>query len=109
MMRHPSIRFVAAAVFATSVLLAVIAVRADGTASGPTGKSGQVRSIQNAVPQPDTSSPNWKPISDDLGIWIGTSDRLGVRGRLFVRHDGMWMPVAIDGAADIQGLFPAGK
>jgi hypothetical protein len=109
MSRHWPVRFVAASVFAASLLLGVAAVNAGGRGSDPTAKSGQPQSAQNAFPQPDTNSPNWKELSDDLGIWIGESDRTGVRGRLYVRRGTVWTPVAIDGAADIRSVFPAGQ
>ena len=57
--------------------------------------------------QPDTSSPHWKSISDDLGVWIRTDERLGLRGRLYVRVDGAWWPVATDGPADLSGATPS--
>jgi hypothetical protein len=95
----PSIRLIAAFVVAVSVLLGVAAVNA----------SGPPQVAQNAIPQPDTKSSDWKAISDDVGIWVGKSDYTGLRGRLFVRQGDIWMPVAIDGAADIRSLFPAGK
>jgi hypothetical protein len=109
MSRHSSVRLLAASAFAASLLLGVAAVSAGGPGVDPAAKSGQPQAAQNAFPQPDTNSPDWKPLSDDLGIWIGESDRTGVRGRLYVRRGNSWMPVAVDGAADIHGLFPAGK
>jgi hypothetical protein len=56
--------------------------------------------------QPDTASPSWKPISNDLGIWIEVSDRQQLHGRLYVRVGASWQPVGVDGAADIQGMMP---
>ncbi len=56
--------------------------------------------------QPDTSSPNWKAISDDLGMLLRDDRDLGLRGRLYVRIDGKWRAVAADGLADIGGWFP---
>jgi low affinity Fe/Cu permease len=47
--------------------------------------------------QPDTHSSKWKPISDDLAVWVETSDQFGMRGRLYVRLLGeVWYPVAVD-------------
>jgi hypothetical protein len=108
MKRPRSIRFVAAPLCAAVALLWVAAF-AGSTGSTPQAKSGQPQAAQNVFPQPDTSSPDWKAISDDLGIWIGKSDHVGVRGRLYVRRGDSWMPVAVDSAADIHGVFPAGK
>ena len=109
MTRNPSIRVVAASVFAALALLGIAAAYASSTGSDPRAKSGQPQSAQNAFPQPDTTSSDWKPISDDLGVWLGKSDHVGLRGRLYVRRGDSWMPVAVDGAADIHGLFPAGQ
>ena len=53
--------------------------------------------------QPDTKSPKWKPISDDLAMWVDTSEQFGMRGRLYVRLGPLWYPVAVDGAADLKG------
>ena len=89
---------VAAVVIATALALFAVA---------PAGVGGAAKPAQDTYPQPDTSSPDWKPLSDDLGIWIGKSDRVGWRGRLYARVGDSWVPVAIDGAADIQGVLPA--
>ena len=56
---------------------------------------------------PDTSSPNWKLLSEDVGVMIRKDDRLGLRGRLFVRINDAWLPVATDGLADVLGTVPA--
>lgn len=109
MTRTPSIRVVAAFVVTALALIGVAAVSASGTVTNPAARSAQPQTSQNVFPQPDTSSPDWKRISDDLGIWIGKSDQAGLRGRLFVKRGDSWMPVAVDGAADIHGIFPAGK
>lgn len=59
------------------------------------------------APEPDTSSPGWKRISDEAGIMLRQDPRLGLRGRLYVRIDGKWQPVALDGPGDIAGVLPA--
>jgi hypothetical protein len=56
--------------------------------------------------QPDTSSPRWKALTDDVGVWLRDDDRLGLRARLFVRVDGTWHPVATDGAGDVLATIP---
>jgi len=66
----------------------------------------QVQSRGAAVPQPDTSSPNWKKLSDDVGVMIRDDERLGLRGRLYVSVEGVWLPVATDGLADVLPLVP---
>ena len=68
------------------------------------GVGGQASSTAGS--QPDTSSPNWKFLSEDVGIMIRNDDRLGLRARLFVRRNGVWLPVAIDGPADSRGPIP---
>jgi len=57
--------------------------------------------------QPDTSSPRWKALTDDVGVWLREDERLGLRGRLFVRVDGTWRAVATDGAGDVLATIPA--
>ena len=57
-------------------------------------------------PQPDTSAPEWKPLSDDLGVWITDSERFGLQARLFVRVEGQWVPVAVDGTRELHGVMP---
>jgi hypothetical protein len=56
--------------------------------------------------QPDISSPNWKMLSDDVGVMIRDDDSLGLRGRLYVRVEGSWYPVATDGPADAYRSVP---
>jgi hypothetical protein len=73
---------------------------------GTTVTSSPAKNAQNPFPQPDTKSPEWRPLSDDLGIWIAKSDYVGMRGRLYVRMGDSWWPVAIDGAGDIKGVIP---
>lgn len=55
----------------------------------------------------DTSSPNWKLLTDDVGVMIRKDERLGLRARLFVRVNDAWQPVAADGLADVLGTVPA--
>lgn len=55
----------------------------------------------------DPSSPNWRLLSEDVGVMLRRDDRMGLRGRLFVRINGAWLPVATDGLADIAGTVPA--
>src|SRR5262249_13335823 len=68
------------------------------------GRSGQAQLVD--VPQPDTSSPNWKELSADVGVMIRDDERLGLRGRLYVRVAGVWHPVATDGPADVHTTVP---
>ena len=56
--------------------------------------------------QPDTTSPNWKFLSNDVGVMLRHDDRPGLRGRLYVRVEGAWQPVAIDGLADLSRAVP---
>lgn len=64
------------------------------------------QSNPSATLGPDTSSPDWKRLSEDVGIMLRRDDRLGVRGRIYVRVNGEWQPVATDGPADIRGVIP---
>jgi hypothetical protein len=70
------------------------------------GARAAERSRSYLGPQPDTSSPNWKALSSDVGVMIRADDRLGLRGRLYVRVDGAWLPVATDGLADVLPAVP---
>jgi hypothetical protein len=68
---------------------------------------GGVRAGESvAASQPDTNSPNWKELSGDVGVMIRDDERLGFRGRLYVRVDGLWYPVATDGPADVHSTVP---
>lgn len=58
--------------------------------------------------QPNTKSPDWKQLSKDVGLELTRDERFGLRGRLFVRIDGAWYPVLIDGPSDVAGIVPAG-
>lgn len=67
-------------------------------------RHGQPRRV--AGPQPNTSSPDWKELSADVGVMIRDDERLGLRARLYVRVDGVWFPVATDGPADVLRTVP---
>jgi hypothetical protein len=55
--------------------------------------------------QPDTKSSNWRFLSDDVGMMIRHDERLGLRGRLYVRTGGVWLPVATDTTGDLAGTI----
>jgi hypothetical protein len=63
-------------------------------------------SVELPKPDLDTTSPNWKRLSDDVGVMIRRDDNLGLRGRLYVRVKGSWLPVATDGPGDTLGSIP---
>ncbi len=71
----------------------------------PPGASPAAKSVTSLL-QPDTRSPYWRPLSDDVGVMLRPDDRTALRGRLFARVDGVWRPVPIDGLADIGGVAP---
>jgi hypothetical protein len=87
--------FTAAGVCATLALTAGVLLRGGARAGDSVAAS-----------QPDTSSPNWKELSGDVGVMIRDDGRLGLRGRLYVRVDGVWYPVATDGPADVHTTVP---
>jgi len=60
-----------------------------------------------AGPQPDTTSPNWRFLSNDVGIQLRENGRFGLRARLYVKFEDAWWPVATDGPADFGGVLPA--
>jgi hypothetical protein len=62
------------------------------------------RAIQS---QPNTASPMWKALSEDVGVMLRDDDTLGLRARLYVRVDELWLPVATDGPADALRTVPA--
>ena len=99
-------RILAGAAAAGLLLLGFAYVKASGTTPDANSPAARQKAAQNPFPQPDTSSPDWRPISDDLGFWIAKSDYVGMRGRLYVRLGESWWPVAIDGAGDIKGALP---
>jgi hypothetical protein len=68
----------------------------------------QVNPLQTTiVPQPDTNSPKWRFLSDDVGILLRDDGRLGLRAHLYVRIDNEWRPVVTDGPGDSGGALPA--
>jgi hypothetical protein len=95
MKRRVLMAFTTAGVCATLALTGGVLLR-DGVRAGDSV----------AASQPDTSSPNWKELSGDVGVMIRDDGRLGLRGRLYVRVDGVWYPVATDGPADVHTTVP---
>jgi hypothetical protein len=89
------------------MVLVMAGACATGAVTGRAALKGGVRAGESiAAAQPDTSSPNWKELSGDLGVMIRDDERLGFRGRLYVRVDGLWYPVATDGPADVHPAVP---
>ena len=79
----------------------------DRRGHGPRHSQGR-RSGRRALPRRGpTPAPNWKELSGDVGVMI-RDDRAtpGFRGRLYVRVDGVWYPVATDGPADVHSTVP---
>ena len=67
--------------------------------------------IQNRLhPQPDTSSENWKALTDDVGLMV-YRDRSGVtRGTLYIQRDEKWYPIAVEGVSELgPRVVPAGR
>jgi len=91
----------------TALLAAAIGATV-AVAAGAFAAAGQAPADHApAAFQPDTSSPRWKALTDDAGLWLRDDERLGLRARLFVRVDGTWHAVATDGAADVLAVIPA--
>jgi hypothetical protein len=53
---------------------------------------------------PDAPRGMFKTLSDDLGVSIYTDPNGTLHGRLFFRKDGSWVPVALDGFAEVGPL-----
>jgi hypothetical protein len=91
----------------TALAMMAFALVGHGKSSASPGAVTSVsEEPQVAVLGPDTSSPNWKLLSEDVGVMIRKDDRLGLRARLYVRIDGAWTPVATDGPGDSLGFIP---
>ena len=91
----------------TALLAAGIGAMVALAASAFAGPGAPPDDRAQAAFQPDTSSPRWKALTDDVGVWLRDDERLGLRGRLFVRVDGTWRAVATDGPADVHAIIPA--
>jgi hypothetical protein len=92
----------------TALAMMAFALVGHGQSSASPGAVTSVsEKAQVPVLGPDMSSPNWKLLTEDVGVMIRKDDRLGLRARLYVRVDGTWTPVATDGAADSLGTIPA--
>jgi hypothetical protein len=90
-----------------SIALMIAGICATVAITGSAFLKGGARAGDSvAAWQPDTSSPNWKELSGDVGVMIRADERLGLRGRLYVRVDGVWYPVATDGPADVRTTVP---
>jgi hypothetical protein len=86
--------------------LVMVGIGATAALTGSALKGSARPSESMALAQPDTTSPNWKELSGDVGVMIRDDERLGFRGRLYVRVDGLWYPVATDGPADVHPTVP---
>jgi hypothetical protein len=101
------IGFTAAGLCATLAVTGVVLLRGDARAADSVAKGGRYGQAGLVVgAQPDTTSPDWKELSADVGVMIRDDERLGLRGRLYVRAGGLWYPVATDGPADVHPTVP---
>ena len=71
------------------ILIAVLTA-VGGGALAVTGFLPQTLRVADS--EPDTTSPNWKQLSQDVGMLIRRDEGLGLRGRLFVRVNNAWVP-----------------
>lgn len=56
-------------------------------------------------PMADTSSDDWRPLKDDLGLMLFT-DRFGTRrATLYVFEGSKWRPVAVQGFSELGPKF----
>jgi hypothetical protein len=100
---------IALVTFGSAAVLVVLAIALVGyreSAASPGAVTTKPEVTLATLIGPDLSSPNWKRLSDDVGVMIRKDDRLGLRGRLYVRIKGAWVPVATDGPADTNGFIP---
>ncbi len=51
--------------------------------------------------QPDTSSDNWKQISEDVGLMVFTDQYGTTRGTLYIRSNNLWQAVALQGFSEL--------
>jgi hypothetical protein len=63
------------------------------------------RFVAAPLPQPDTASPNWRVLSQDVALLLHGDAELGVRGQLYVRLEGQWRAVVLED--DGPGVMPA--
>jgi hypothetical protein len=91
---------------ATAALTTGVLLKGGARAAEGISAKGDRQPRRVAGPQPNTSSPDWKELSADVGVMIRDDDRLGLRARLYVRVDGVWYPVATDGPADVRPTVP---
>lgn len=94
------------AAVATLLVLAREAPRRSDALAAPVSP-GQRISIVLPGFLPDTTGTRWKRLSRDVGLQLSDDGRYGMRARLFVRVDGRWMPVGIDGPSEIVQFVPA--
>ena len=91
----------------------LLTTAAAGPGSAPRGGTPlpQVQILEEPQPdKPDPNSPNWKLLSEDVGLWMWRSEHSGIRhGRLYLRKDDAWVPIAVDGVADLGHVVPIGK
>jgi hypothetical protein len=72
------------------------------------GDEKEVNTILLYLGYPDTTSKHWKRLSKDVGLEIREDAHYTcLRARLFVRDEGRWVAVGIDGPEDIQSLVLA--
>jgi len=89
---------------ATAVLLMSITIPAvyaedmdDGIAHAQTAEILASLDMQTPPEQPDTSSPLWRQLDEDVGLLLAQEGGDHFSGRIYFRFHGSWYPVAVEG------------
>ncbi len=95
------VSLIAAVMVALTVLGAgLIAQSSDTEAQDALREYLEQLAVTGIVP-PDVESSDWKVISQDFGLRLREDSEGVLRGRLYVRRDGTWSPVAVDGLVEV--------
>ena len=106
MERRLWVEFSIVAAMATLLLAARVVPQRSEALAAPVSPRQPIRIVLPGF-GPDTSGPNWKPLSRDVGLELRDDAFYGRRARLFVRVDGRWESVGIDSPSDIAQFVPA--
>lgn len=66
----------------------------------------QIR-MGGVAPESITESPAWRDLAPDVGMLLEQDPRFGLRARLYVRLEGVWVPVGAEGPGELDEFVPA--